>query len=150
MTTVFANGVFDLIHTGHVDFLKQARALGDRLIVGINSDASVRALKGPGRPVFGQDDRRDLLLALRCVDQCVIFGQEDAADLVKQLRPDVLAKGDEYREHDGRLCREAVVVLSYGGRVAYIPRRLEISTSTIMKRIHDCACPRIWRPMSGH
>jgi D-beta-D-heptose 7-phosphate kinase/D-beta-D-heptose 1-phosphate adenosyltransferase len=128
---VFTNGCFDLLHPGHISLLRQAKAAGDRLIVGLNSDASVARLKGPNRPVQDQDARALVLSALDCVDSVVIFGDDTPLELIKVLRPDVLVKGADYRE-------DQVVggdfVASYGGRVvlaALEPNRS--TTATIAK-----------------
>ena len=93
---VFTNGCFDLLHAGHVRYLQQARALGDALVVGLNGDASVRELKGEGRPLNGQDDRAEVLAALGCVDFVVIFEGKRATGLLRTVRPHVYAKGGDY------------------------------------------------------
>ena len=93
---VFTNGCFDLIHTGHTRYLQEARRLGDILVVGLNSDASVRAIKGPRRPVRGQDQRAEILAALGCVDHVTLFDEETPARLVAAVRPDVLVKGGDW------------------------------------------------------
>ena len=93
---VFTNGVFDLLHAGHVRYLAQARALGDALVVALNSDESVRALKGPTRPVNAEQDRAEVLAALGCVDFVVLFGAERVTELVRAIRPDLYAKGGDY------------------------------------------------------
>ena len=96
-TIVLTNGCFDVIHAGHVYLLQQARALGDRLIVGLNSDRSVRAIKGENRPINNERDRRDVLLALRCVDGVIIFDEETPEKLIGALRPDILVKGNDWQ-----------------------------------------------------
>jgi D-beta-D-heptose 7-phosphate kinase/D-beta-D-heptose 1-phosphate adenosyltransferase len=93
---VFTNGCFDVIHRGHLEYLEQSRALGDVLIVGLNSDASVRRLKGPGRPVNGETDRAQVLAGLRCVNHVVLFEEDTPYELIQELRPDVLTKGGDY------------------------------------------------------
>jgi len=93
---VFTNGCFDLLHAGHVRYLQQARALGDALVVGLNGDASVRELKGEGRPLNGQDDRAEVLAALGCVDFVVIFEGKRATELLRTVRPHVYTKGGDY------------------------------------------------------
>jgi rfaE bifunctional protein nucleotidyltransferase chain/domain len=95
MKIVFTNGCFDVLHRGHIEYLKRSRELGTRLIVGLNSDASVRRLK-PGRPINTQDDRRAVLLALRFVDQVEIFEEDTPLELIKHIRPDVITKGGDY------------------------------------------------------
>ncbi len=93
---VFTNGCFDLLHAGHVRYLNQARALGDAMVVAVNSDASVRALKGPARPVNNENDRAEVLAALRVVDAVVIFDDERATRLIEAIRPHIYAKGGDY------------------------------------------------------
>lgn len=93
---VFTNGCFDLLHVGHVRYLQAARALGDALVVAVNGDASVRALKGPTRPVNAEQDRAEVLAALGCVDFVVLFGTERVTELVRAIRPDLYAKGGDY------------------------------------------------------
>jgi D-beta-D-heptose 7-phosphate kinase/D-beta-D-heptose 1-phosphate adenosyltransferase len=111
---VFTNGCFDLLHVGHVRSLEQARGMGDRLVVGLNSDASVRRIKGPSRPVVPERQRAEVLAALECVDWVVFFGQSTPLSLIRALRPDVLAKGGDWRI-DEIVGREDVE--SWGGRV---------------------------------
>jgi D-beta-D-heptose 7-phosphate kinase/D-beta-D-heptose 1-phosphate adenosyltransferase len=96
VTTVFTNGCFDVLHVGHVRCLQWARAQGDKLVVGLNSDASVRRLKGETRPVFPQAERREMLLALKCVDEVIVFYEDTPLELIRRLRPDVLVKGADY------------------------------------------------------
>ena len=131
---VFTNGVFDLLHRGHVEYLEEARALGDRLVVGINSDASVRRLKGPTRPIVGQDDRVVLVAALACVDLAVLFEDDTPLRLIEAVQPDVLVKGGDYAvpEIVGR-----EVVEARGGTVTTIALRPGLSTSEIVKRIRE-------------
>ncbi len=128
---VFTNGCFDLLHRGHVEYLAAARALGDVLIVGLNSDASVRRNKGPSRPLVGEDDRAALLLALRCVDYVVLFGEETPQRLIERLLPDVLVKGRDWaRFVAGREAVEAA-----GGRVELLDLLPGRSTSAIVARV---------------
>lgn len=112
---VLANGCFDLLHVGHVRYLGAARGLGDALIVALNSDASVRRLKGPGRPVMAADERAELIGALAAVDLVVVFDEDRADALIRHLRPDVHAKGTDYTEES---VPERAAVLAAGGRVA--------------------------------
>ena len=112
---VLANGCFDLLHVGHVRYLSAARGLGDALVVGLNSDASVRRLKGPGRPVMPADERAELIGALAAVDLVVVFDDDSADALIARLRPDVHAKGTDYTEES---VPERAAVLAAGGRVA--------------------------------
>ena len=97
MTIVFTNGCFDVLHRGHIEYLKESRKLGTRLVVGLNSDASVKRLKGDSRPINNQDDRRALLLALRCVDQVEIFEEDTPLELIMRINPDIITKGGDYR-----------------------------------------------------
>jgi D-glycero-beta-D-manno-heptose 1-phosphate adenylyltransferase len=131
-TIVFTNGVFDLLHVGHLRYLQQARSLGDGLIVGVNSDRSVRAIKGPGRPVTPQDERREILEALACVDGVVVFDQETPYELIASLQPDVLVKGADWAA-DAIVGRD--VVEARGGRVVRIPIEGGHSTSALLERI---------------
>jgi len=112
---VFANGCFDLLHVGHVRYLEAARALGDVLVVGLNADAAVSRLKGPGRPLVPAAERAELIAALGAVDAVVVFDEDRADALVARLRPDVHAKGTDYREED---VPERHAVRAAGGRVA--------------------------------
>jgi D-glycero-beta-D-manno-heptose 1-phosphate adenylyltransferase len=129
---VFTNGVFDLLHVGHVRYLAQARALGDALLVAINSDESVRELKGPDRPVFDQDERAEILAALRHVDYVVVFDDISPRSLIKTLLPDVLVKGGDYQldEIHGREEVEAA-----GGKVISLPFVPGASTSSLIERM---------------
>jgi rfaE bifunctional protein nucleotidyltransferase chain/domain len=112
---VLANGCFDLLHVGHIRYLQAARALGDALVVGLNSDASVRRLKGPGRPVMPAAERAELVAAVRGVDAVVVFEEDSADALIARLRPDVHAKGTDYTEHS---VPERGTAESVGARVA--------------------------------
>jgi D-glycero-beta-D-manno-heptose 1-phosphate adenylyltransferase len=132
---VLTNGVFDLLHYGHLTYLQAARALGDVLIVGLNSDRSTRAYKGPTRPLVPEDERAALLLALEPVDYVVIFDDPTAERLVEQLQPDVYCKGGDYGGATGKVLPEAAVVESYGGQVELIPYLPEHSTSALIERI---------------
>ena len=129
---VFTNGVFDLLHVGHVRYLAQARALGDALLVAVNSNRSVRELKGPNRPVFDQDERAEILAALRHVDYVVVFDDVSPRSLIKTLLPDVLVKGGDYQldEIHGREEVEAA-----GGEVISLPFVPGASTSSLIERI---------------
>jgi D-beta-D-heptose 7-phosphate kinase/D-beta-D-heptose 1-phosphate adenosyltransferase len=131
-TIVFTNGCFDLLHAGHIHCLAAAKALGDLLVVGLNSDASVRRLKGPSRPTIGEGDRAAMLAALACVDYVVIFDDDTPERLIAGLRPDILAKGVEPRP--GPIPGESLVA-SYGGRLELIPPLPGISTTALLERI---------------
>ncbi|MBW8862334.1 MAG: adenylyltransferase/cytidyltransferase family protein, partial [Acidobacteria bacterium] len=113
-TIVFTNGVFDLLHPGHVRYLQQARALGDALIVGVNSDRSVRAIKGPMLPITPEDERAELIAALACVDAAVVFDEDTPWQLIAAVQPDVLVKGADWAE-DAIVGRD--IVEARGGRV---------------------------------
>jgi rfaE bifunctional protein nucleotidyltransferase chain/domain len=137
---VLTNGVFDLLHAGHVGYLQQARALGDVLVVALNSDASVRAIKGPLRPLTPEGDRAALLAALRCVDAVTIFGEPTAEAVVEALRPEVYVKGGDYALGEGGLpdldrLPEARAVLAYGGEVRLLPYAAGRSTSELIRLI---------------
>lgn len=129
---VFTNGVFDLLHPGHIRYLRRARGLGDALIVGVNSDRSVRALKGPGRPVTSESERVEILEALKCVDAVVVFDEDTPHDLIMAIQPDTLVKGADWAE-DAIVGRD--VVEARGGRVVRVAIEAGHSTSGIIDRI---------------
>ncbi len=132
---VFANGCFDLLHPGHVGYLYGARALGDALVVAVNSDASAgRLAKGPGRPLRGESDRALMVAALGCVDAVCLFGEDTPAELIGELLPDVLVKGADYAR-DEVAGREAVEAA--GGRVELIPLVESYSTTDLLRRIRE-------------
>lgn len=128
---IFTNGCFDVLHRGHIYYLSRARELGDVLVVGLNSDASVRLLKGEGRPVNTQDARAEVLGALAFVDYIIVFEEETPLNLIKALEPDILVKGGDYRLEDIVGYRE---VRSGGGRVITIPLLEGYSSSSIIGR----------------
>ena len=128
---VFTNGCFDILHAGHVRYLAAARALGDVLILGLNSDASVRRLKGEMRPINTAEDRAEVVGALKSVDYVVIFGEDTAENLIAKVRPAVYAKGGDYTRET---LPEARIVESYGGEVAFIPLVAGKSTTGIIER----------------
>ncbi|HEY6866160.1 MAG TPA: D-glycero-beta-D-manno-heptose 1-phosphate adenylyltransferase [Candidatus Eisenbacteria bacterium] len=129
---VFTNGVFDLLHRGHVEYLEEAARLGDRLVVGINSDASVRRLKGPTRPIVPCAERAELLEALACVDAVIPFEEDTPEALIRAVAPDVLVKGGDWAL-DRIVGRDFVE--SRGGRVLSLPLREGLSTSGLIERI---------------
>ena len=129
---VFTNGCFDILHAGHVRYLTAARKEGDLLVVGLNSDRSVRRIKGPERPLVDQQQRSEVLAGLACVDFIVVFDEPDPLHVIQTLRPDVLVKGADWPED--RIIG-ADVVKAVGGRVVRIPMLPEISTSAIIERI---------------
>ena len=137
---VFTNGAFDIIHAGHVLYLQAARKLGDVLIVGLNSDASVRSYKGPARPIVPQQQRATVLKALRAVDHVVLFNTPTAIPLVEAIRPDIYVKGGDYAQPglpNGKPLPEAPYVLAYGGRVELIAYREGLSTTALIEKIRQ-------------
>jgi rfaE bifunctional protein nucleotidyltransferase chain/domain len=131
-TIVFTNGVFDLLHPGHVRYLAVARSLGDALIVGVNGDASVRRNKGPARPITPEHERAEMLAALASVDAVVIFDEDTPAEIVTALQPDILVKGADWAA-DQIVGRDTVE--ARGGRVVRVPVEQGYSTSTIVERV---------------
>jgi len=127
-----ANGVFDLLHVGHVRYLQGAKALADVLVVAVNSDASARGFKGEGRPVVPEAERVELLCALRCVDLVVLFDEPDVRAVIRALRPDLQVKGTDYTPET---IPERDEVLAYGGRVAVAGDPKDHSTSELLKRL---------------
>ena len=125
-----ANGAFDLLHVGHVRYLRAAKALGGKLVVAINSDESVRALKGEGRPVMPQNERAEIVAALADVDAVVIFPELDVRAIIREIRPDIHAKGTDYTAES---VPERDVVLEYGGRVEIVGDPKDHSTSEIVR-----------------
>ena len=131
-TTVFTNGCFDLLHVGHLRYLLAARALGDRLVLGLNDDASVRRLKGPSRPLVDEAERAELLAGLECVDFVTLFPEATADALLASLKPQIYAKGGDYTPET---LPEAPTVRAYGGRIeiiTFVPGR---STTGLVERI---------------
>jgi len=133
MTLVFTNGCFDVMHSGHVKFLRACRSLGTRLIVGMNSDDSVRRLKGPSRPVCNQVERWAVLESIRWVDEVILFDESTPCELVKRLRPSIIVKGPGYSVEN---MPEAAIVKEYGGQVVILDGP-DISTSKIIERIRN-------------
>ncbi len=129
---VFTNGCFDLLHAGHVEYLAWARAQGDALIVGLNSDDSVRRLKGEFRPVVGFEDRARVLCALRTVDAVVGFAEQTPEAVLDEIKPDIHVKSSQYREED---LPERGVVLAAGGRILLAPHQSGKSTTDLIARI---------------
>jgi rfaE bifunctional protein nucleotidyltransferase chain/domain len=129
---VLANGVFDLLHVGHLRYLEGAKALGDVLVVAINSDASTRAYKGPGRPVIPQDERAELIAALACTDLVLVFDEPDVRGVIRALKPDVHAKGTDYTPES---IPERSEVEAYGGRVAVTGDPKDHSTTALVSRL---------------
>jgi D-beta-D-heptose 7-phosphate kinase/D-beta-D-heptose 1-phosphate adenosyltransferase len=134
-TLVFTNGVFDLLHPGHVRYLQAARRLGDALIVAVNSDRSARALeKGPERPINPDHERAELLAALECVDATVVFDEDTPHEIVAALQPEVLVKGADWA--DGAIVG-AEIVEARGGRVVRIPVAAGYSTTRLIEKLRD-------------
>ena len=134
LTHAFANGAFDLLHVGHIRYLEAARREADRLIVAINDDESVRGLKGPNRPVLSQDDRAELVAALRAVDYVVIFSEPTVTPLLELLQPAVHCKGTDYTVDT---VPERATVRAYGGRIAIVGDPKDHSTTGLMTRLRQ-------------
>jgi rfaE bifunctional protein nucleotidyltransferase chain/domain len=134
LRVVLTNGCFDLLHPGHLRYLREARALGDVLVVGINGDDAVTRLKGPGRPLVGEADRAELLAALEPVDLVTIFDELRADDLLRQVRPEVYVKGGDYSP---ATLPEAPIAAEVGAQVTLIPYIAGYSTSELLTRIRD-------------
>ena len=132
---VWTNGCFDLLHAGHVGSLRAARELGDVLVVGVNSDASVRRVKGPGRPVIPAEERAELVACLRFVGHVVIFDEDTPEACLELLRPDVHCKGADYAPPHGKPVPERAIVEGYGGTVIYLPLEAGLSTTALIGRI---------------
>jgi len=129
---VFTNGCFDILHAGHVHYLEQAKELGDELVVGLNSDSSVKTLKGPNRPINNLEERAKVLSSLKCVDRIVSFADETPIKLIKEIKPDVLVKGGDYKVKDVVGHKE---IKSWGGEVKIIPLVTGLSTTNIIKKL---------------
>ena len=132
---VFTNGCFDLLHAGHVDLLKRAKELGDVLVVGLNSDSSVRELKGPGRPFMDEEDRALILDALEAVDYVVLFSEPTPKELVDAVRPDVLVKGEDYLD---KVIVGSERVRADGGEVVTVPLLPDRSSTALVQRVREC------------
>ena len=129
---VFTNGVFDILHRGHVQYLTKARTFGDLLIVGLNTDASVKRIKGPSRPIQPEKDRAYILSSLRCVDYVVLFGEETPEKLIQLVKPDVLVKGSDYKIAD---IVGSDFVKSYGGKTRRVKLVSGRSSSKIIAKL---------------
>lgn len=132
MTVVLANGIFDILHVGHVRYLRAAKSLGDILVVAVNNDRSARALKGSGRPIIPLKERMEVLSAVAAVDYCVPFSGETADGLIRAMRPDIHAKGTDYTPDS---VPERKTVLSYGGRIAIAGDPKRHATRDLIRRI---------------
>ena len=133
---VFTNGCFDILHAGHVRYLEKARSFGDCLVLGLNTDASVRGNKGPARPINGELDRAEVVGALKAVDYVVLFGEKTAETIIEKVHPDVYVKGADY---EGKPLPEADVVRRWGGRVAFVPMVAGRSTTHVIEKIQEGA-----------
>ncbi|MHB0970268.1 MAG: adenylyltransferase/cytidyltransferase family protein [Thermoanaerobaculia bacterium] len=133
-TIAFANGCFDLVHVGHVRFLQGAAETADVLVLGLNSDASVRTLKGTGRPYMPEGERAEILAALRCIDYVVIFEERSPAALIEEIRPDIHCKGTDYTAES---VPEAAIVEKVGGRVVIVGDPKDHSTTELISRVRD-------------
>jgi rfaE bifunctional protein nucleotidyltransferase chain/domain len=144
-TVVWTNGCFDLLHAGHVRSFRDAKALGDILVVGINSDASVKAIRGDLRPIVHEEDRAEIVAALEAVDYVTIFGEPDPVHALSCIRPDIHCKGAEYASGN-RPMPERDLVLSYGGEIRFLPLYRGRSTTGLIERICAAAsrdaCPK--------
>lgn len=134
-TVVWTNGVFDVLHAGHLAALRGARAFGDILVVGVNSDASVRGNKGPDRPIFGTVERLDMLAALELVDAVVVFDEPTPEAILARVQPDVHVKGADYAPPDGKPIPEAELVRSWGGRIEFVPLVAGRSSTDTLARL---------------
>lgn len=134
---VFTNGCFDIIHAGHVDYLEKAKSLGDFLIVGLNSDDSVRRLKGNSRPINPQEQRKRVLEGLKAVDMVIIFDEDTPERLIKEIKPDILVKGGDWKVEN---IVGADFVMSYGGKVYSIDFVFDTSTTKIIQKVKDGSC----------
>ena len=130
----FTNGCFDIIHFGHVSYLESAKKPGRVLVIGLNSDASVRNIKGPQRPIVSQKERAAVLAALECVDYVTIFNEDTPSNLIKTLKPDVIIKGADWK---GKEVVGADIVKSYGGKVEYIKYLSNFSSTNIIEAIRQ-------------
>ncbi|OED34747.1 glycerol-3-phosphate cytidylyltransferase [PVC group bacterium (ex Bugula neritina AB1)] len=131
---VFTNGCFDILHVGHVRYLEEARTYGDFLLIGLNSDLSVKRLKGDERPFISQDDRAELLMALKCVDKVVIFDEETPLNLIRMLKPDVLVKGADYKMDEIVGAKD---MISWGGEVKNLSFVDGYSTTSLVDKIQN-------------
>jgi len=139
-TIVTTNGIFDIIHTGHIRYLQAAKQLGDILLVAVNSDDSVRALRGDKRPIVPESDRMEILRALACVDYVVVMPQDHPAEFLNYFKPDIHTKGSDYDTSTGRKSRSKEIVERYGGQMCFIPLTPGKSTSNLIKTITSRYC----------
>ena len=131
-TVVFTNGCFDILHAGHVAYLEDARALGDALVLGLNSDASVSRLKGPNRPITSETNRARVMAGLQAVDYVCLFDEDTPVELIEAIQPDIHTKGGDYAPET---LPEYAPIVAYGGRVEIIPFRPGLSSSSVIETI---------------
>lgn len=132
--TVFTNGCFDIVHIGHLKYLKEARSLGDKLVVGLNTDKSVAKLKGPSRPINNESHRKEFLEAFECVDEVYLFDEETPLNLIKKIKPNVLVKGGDYKVSEIVGSKE---VIASGGEVKTLKFYEGFSTTNLIEKIKD-------------
>jgi len=135
MKRIFTNGCFDILHVGHVRLLKKAKSLGDHLIVGLNSDNSVKENKGNSRPINLENDRKEMLLSLESVDTVIIFDDKTPCELIKRIKPNVIVKGGDYDPNDFTSMPEAKIVKEYGGEVFIYPLVENKSTTNVIEKL---------------
>ena len=141
MVVVWTNGCFDILHVGHTRSLQAARTLGDFLVVGVNSDHSVRRLKGPNRPFMPENERMEIISALECVDYVIAFDELTPEAAIARLMPDIHCKGADYAPPDGKPIPEAAIVAQLGGRIEFLPMVPSMSTSELVRRIQRSQSP---------
>lgn len=134
MKIVFTNGCFDIIHIGHINLLREAKKLGDILIVGLNSDSSIRKLKGNNRPIIPEKERYEILSELKCVDEVILFNEETPLELIKKLKPNIIVKGGDW---DINNIVGKDFIEKYGGKAYSIPFKVDNSTTNIIERIKN-------------
>jgi len=131
---VFTNGCFDILHIGHISLLEKAKEYGDVLVLGLNTDDSIKRLKGPSRPIINQQERIKILSALEYVNYIVLFDENNPYNLIKRIKPDIHVKGEDYKE---KTMPEAKIVKSYGGKIVLLPLTTNISTTNIINKIKN-------------
>jgi D-glycero-beta-D-manno-heptose 1-phosphate adenylyltransferase len=134
---VWTNGCFDIVHIGHIRGFELSKSFGDILVVGVNSDGSIKKLKGESRPIICEDDRLELLSAIQYIDHVVLFDDDTPENILSLLKPDIHCKGEDYKPPHGKMIPEKILVESYGGEVRFIPFVKGKSTSQIIKAISE-------------
>lgn len=137
MKVIFTNGCFDIVHIGHIKLLKEAKSFGDILIVGLNSDESVKKIKGASRPINNQNDRKQFLESIKYVDKVIIFNEQTPCRLIQELKPDIHVKGGDYNPNDYNNMPEAKIVHEYGGEVRIIKLLEGKSSSKILNILEN-------------